>query len=85
MRLKLPIRCASWHCPSLVKRMMQKHAMTIHKPWPQTGSFGGQLHDIVAKLRNAIKFEVPTGYQDETGFHLGVKPAEKQVQWPPVW
>jgi hypothetical protein len=32
---------------------------------------------IVAKLRKAIRIEIPIGSQDETGFHMGVKPAEK--------
>ena len=35
---------------------------------------------IVAKLRKAIRIEIPIGYQDETGFHTGVKPAEKEVK-----
>jgi hypothetical protein len=43
------------------------------------------LHEIVAKLRKAIRIEIPTGYQDETGFHMGVKPAEKEIKWPPIW
>jgi hypothetical protein len=33
---------------------------------------------IVVKLRKAIK--IPTGYQDETGFHLGIEPAEKEIK-----
>jgi hypothetical protein len=63
---------------------MHKHTITMHKPWPHTGSFGLHLHEIVARLRRAIRIEIPTGYQDETGFHRGVKPAEKGIQWPPV-
>jgi hypothetical protein len=39
---------------------------------------------IVAKLREAIRIEIPIGYQDETGFHMGVKPAEKEIKWPPI-
>jgi hypothetical protein len=42
------------------------------------------LNGIIAKLRKAIRIEIPIGYQDETGFHMGVKPAEKQVMWPPA-
>jgi hypothetical protein len=57
----------------------------MHKPWSHSGSSGLHLHEIVAKLRKAIRFYIPTGYQDETGFHMGVKPAEKSVKWPPVW
>ena len=39
---------------------------------------------IVAKLRKAIRIEISIGYQDETGFHIGIKPAEKEVKCPPV-
>jgi hypothetical protein len=28
---------------------------------------------IVALVRNVIKNQIPEGYQDENGFHLGVK------------
>ena len=55
----------------------------MHKPWPHTGSFGSHFHEIMAKLRNAM--EIPTGYQDETGFHFGAEPAEKETKWPQVW
>jgi hypothetical protein len=47
-------------------------------------SFAFHLHEIAAKLRKAIRIEVPIGYQDETGFHTGVAPAEKEIKWPPV-
>ena len=30
------------------------------------------LNGIIAKLRKAIRIEIPIGYQDETGFHMGV-------------
>jgi hypothetical protein len=36
------------------------------------------VNGIIAKLRKAIRIEIPIGYQDETGFHKGVKPAEKK-------
>jgi hypothetical protein len=65
--------------------MLHKHTITMNKPWSHADSFGLHLHEIVAKLRNAIKIEIPTGYQDETGFHMGAKPVEKEVKWPPVW
>ncbi len=55
----------------------------MHKPWPHTGSFGSHFHEIMAKLRNAM--EIPAGYQDETGFHFGAEPAEKETKWPQVW
>jgi hypothetical protein len=38
----------------------------------------------MAKLRNMVKLNVPVGYQDETGFHYGVKTADKAAKWPSV-
>jgi len=35
------------------------------------------LSEIVAKRRRAIGIEIPIGYEDETGFHLGVNPDEE--------
>lgn len=61
----------------------KQHVITLHKPWPHTGSFGAPLHEIIAKLRQAMR--IPTGYQDETGFHLGAEPVEKEAKWPQVW
>jgi hypothetical protein len=57
----------------------------MHKPWPNEAGNGLMLHGIITKLRNMVKIEVPIGYQDETGFHIGVKPAEKHAKWPSVW
>jgi hypothetical protein len=42
--------------------------------------FALQLPRIIARLRQAM--EIPTGYQDETGFHYGVEPAKKDGQQP---
>jgi hypothetical protein len=76
---------SNWHHGCLIKNMMHKNAITIHKPWPHMISFGLHLHEIVAKLQKTISIQVPTGYQDETGFHMGVKPADKEIKWPSVW
>jgi hypothetical protein len=65
--------------------MMHKQTATVHKPMPEIASFGLMFHGAVAKLRNAVRIDIPVGYQDEMGFHMGVKPAKKGVQWPPVW
>jgi hypothetical protein len=43
------------------------------------------FHRAFSKLRKAVWTELRTGYQDETGFHSGIKPAEKEIHWPPVW
>ncbi len=39
----------------------------------------GGVWGIVAKLWKAI-IEIPIDYQDEAGFHVGVKSAEKEVK-----
>jgi len=59
--------------------------MTINKAWFHAGTAGFSPAGIIAKLRNAVKFEIPTGYQDETGFHAGVKTAGKEIKWPSTW
>jgi hypothetical protein len=40
---------------------------------------------VIARLRAAMKFQVPLGYQDETGFHAGVKHEGRETSWPPFW
>jgi len=50
------------------------------RPWAHTGSFGFSPAAIITKLRNVVKFNVPVGYQDESGFHLGVKSAGKDAK-----
>jgi len=57
-------------------------AMTQFRPRPHTGSFWSHLHALVAHLKGIVK--IPTGYQDETGFHLGTEPAKRKIQWPPA-
>ena len=59
--------------------------MTINKAWFQASVSGFSPAGIIARLKNAVKFEIPTGYQDETGFHAGVKTAEKEIKWPTTW
>ena len=64
--------------------MMQKQAITIHKAWPHPGLFEQRIHEFYTKLLKAISFQIPVGYQDEAGFHEGLQPAKKDIQWPPV-
>jgi len=56
--------------------------MTLTKPWPNAGSFKSHLREIVSNLKRLV--EIPTGYQDESGFHMGTEPAKSEVQWPPA-
>ena len=39
---------------------------------------------IAAKVRAMIDAQIPMGYQDEGGFHNGVKPAAES-DWPSLW
>jgi hypothetical protein len=59
--------------------------MTINKAWFHTGSMGFSPTSLIAKLKSAVKYQIPTGYQDETGFHIGVKTAENEIKWPATW
>jgi hypothetical protein len=65
--------------------MMHKQTIVLHKPSVNIGAAGLHLSGIFARLRNVVRFQIPTGYQDETGFHTGVKAAQKDIQWPQVW
>ena len=56
--------------------------MTLTKPWPNAGSFKSHLREIVGSLKRLV--EIPTGYQDENGFHTGTEPAKSEIQWPPA-
>jgi hypothetical protein len=70
---------------SIVSKHHAKRAVTIRAPLPDSVASDSRLHEIIAKLRKATRIEIPIGYQDETGFHLGVKPAGKEITWPPFW
>ena len=41
------------------------------------------LRQIVGKIRLAIIWRIPVGFEDETGFHLGVQPVPKEdrMEW----
>jgi hypothetical protein len=64
--------------------MTYKQTILAHKPWAHTGSFGFSPAGLIAKLRNAVKIQIPVGYQDENGFHYGAKSADKEAKWPAV-
>jgi hypothetical protein len=65
--------------------MTYKNTMTINKGWHHAGVFHFSPAALMARLKNAIKIEIPVGYQDETGFHTGVKADQKQTDWPTTW
>ncbi len=39
-----------------------------------TNFFSG-LKEIVARFRSSFDFQIPVGFQDESGFHFGAEPA----------
>ena len=40
---------------------------------------------IITKVRAAIEAQVPMGYQDETGFHTGIKPRGEEAFCASDW
>jgi hypothetical protein len=42
------------------------------------------MHAIAAKFHATVENLVPVGYQDENGFHRGVKRSGPGDQWPTV-
>jgi len=73
----------NWYYSCYKEASMHKSAATLSGPLPETAPFGSLFRGLIAKTRNAVK--IPTGYQDERGFHLGVKPPEKEIKWPSFW
>ena len=65
--------------------MIYKQSVAINKPWLQNVSIGSSVAGIIAKIRSAVSIEIPIGYQDETGFHTGVKAATEENKWPATW
>jgi len=76
---------SGWDCSPLSERILPEPALTVQEPLPDTTARGKVFHRIFSKLRKTVRMEVRTGYQDETGFHIGVKPTENEIPWPPVW
>jgi hypothetical protein len=59
--------------------------MTISKPAFHGVTFSFSPASLLARFVNAVKSQTPTGYQDETGFHNGVKADEQEANWPTTW
>ncbi len=55
-----------------------------HKTFAYSG-VGFPLQGLLARMKNAVKSNITVGYQDESGFHTGVKREDKQAKWPTTW
>ncbi len=64
---------------------MHKPAATTREPPRNVAREEPGFRGIVAKLRNAVRIEIPAGYEDETGFHTGINPAETEIKRPRAW
>ncbi|MGA2685141.1 MAG: hypothetical protein ABSF51_08820 [Verrucomicrobiota bacterium] len=47
---------------------------------------GNWLHQVAGKIGLAISWRIPVGFEDETGFHLGVQPGREdgRREWEPA-
>ena len=45
-----------------------------------------RLIEAIGNIRFSFSLTrfVPEGYEDESGFHYGVKPTARQISWPPT-
>ena len=59
--------------------------MTMDKAWTHAGAASFSFAGVVAKLKNAVTIKIPVGYQDESGFHTGVKTDGDDIKWPATW
>jgi hypothetical protein len=50
-----------------------KYRRWLHSA-PKTVSLAG----LIARFRDSLKSQIPVGYQDESGFHFGVKTAKNE-------
>jgi len=72
-------------CPRVSELIRRQPALTKHERSEDAGAWETMFHRFFSRVRREVQMEVRTGYQDETGFHSGVKPVETEIQWPPVW
>jgi hypothetical protein len=60
--------------------MHKQQAISLDKVWHQPTPFSSPFRTIIASLKNLV--QIPTGYQDESGFHYGAQPAPQEAQSP---
>jgi hypothetical protein len=58
--------------------MVQKQYVIEREDWLDAAAAALWPHKLIEWLANALKMEIPEGYQDETGFHFGPLPSGKQ-------
>ncbi|HEX9047467.1 MAG TPA: hypothetical protein VF988_10610 [Verrucomicrobiae bacterium] len=58
--------------------MTDKRAMTFPKTRFYAGGSSFSPAALVARLLKNLTFEIPIGYQDESGFHYGEEPRQKK-------
>ena len=43
------------------------------------------LAALLTRTLARLKPQVPLGYQDENGFHIGTNQSNNKASWPPFW
>ena len=56
---------------------MNEPTASLHAPPADLTAFGLTFSRMTAKVRHLVSIKIPIGYQDETGFHLGVELPKK--------
>ena len=64
---------------------MSIKSLSLGKGWLHYNGVGFNFAHMLEKLRSAVKMDIAVGYQDETGFHSGIKPAQKETSFPSEW
>jgi hypothetical protein len=62
---------------AILDKPRQSSRLRVRALIPKSGL--GAYRNVLTGFAKAVRFEVPLGYQDETGFHYGAKPARPRI------
>lgn len=65
--------------------MSYKQIVMVGKAWMHFEPVEKSQSGLITQFVNALKSRVTVGYQDESGFHVGVKAAKTESRCPESW
>lgn len=65
--------------------MICKRSAPMSQAWMAAESPNCNPSSRIARLVESLKRYIKAGYQDESGFHIGMESAEPESKWPWVW